>query len=513
MTGRPPSGRSERSTRRRQLALAVTGVLVLSAPALTWPLMPDEAGFLLVARHWDPGPGTLYGPLWVDRPPVLIGTYRVADALLGSYGVRLVSALLAVAAVLAAHRLGTALGGARAAAWSTAVAVILLGWTTLATWAGKSESLGVPLVLVACWLAVESTRRTERWSGLATALAAGVAATLAVGMKQNLVGGVVFIAVLMTARLVRGVSPRRPAALLLGATVVGGALPLVIVLLWGARVGVSPQLLWDVLLGFRADAYAVISETESQANTARALRLVGLAVVTGIVPLLGWFVLRLVPALRRHPEVGLALLAVIAVDTAGVVLGGSYWDSYLQVFTPAAVLVVALLSTMPGSTGAVPRLVTVGMVVPLTVSLVTGATPSATQGTATGTTVGRAVQAAAAPDDTIVVMHGAPNVVHASGLSTPYRHLWSLPRRTLDPDLDELHAVLTGPDAPTWIVVVHAVSSWGLDEDGRVRRTIGSRYERHGTVCGIDVWVLRAEDRPPLPPSDCERPPSPRGDR
>lgn len=472
-----------------------------------WPLMPDEAGFLLVARHWDPGPGTLYGPLWVDRPPVLIGTYLAADALLGSYGARVVSVLLAVAAVLAAHRLGTLLGGARAAGWSAAVAVMLLGWTSLATWAGKSESLGVPLVLLSCWLAVESTRRVGRWPALATALAAGVTATLAVGMKQNLVAGVVFIAVLMTARLLRGATPRGPAALLLGATVVGGALPLVVVLLWGAHVGVSPQLLWDVLLGFRADAYAVISETESQANTARALRLVGLAVVTGIVPLLGWFVLRLVPVLRRHPEVGLALLAVMAVDTAGVVLGGSYWDSYLQVLTPAAVLVVALLSTMPGPTGTVPRVVTVAMVVPLVVSLVASATPSATQGTATGTTVGRAVQEAAEPDDTIVVMHGAPNVVHASGLTTPYRHLWSLPRRTLDPDLDELQAVLAGPDAPTWIVVVHAVSSWGLDEDGQVRRTVGSRYERHGTVCGIDVWRLRTTQRPPLPVSDCGSPP------
>lgn len=507
MTGRWPPGLSPRNARRRGPALAVAGILVLSVPALTWPLMPDEAGFLLVARQWDPGPGTLYGPLWVDRPPVLIGTYLVADALLGSYGVRVVSALLAVAAVLAAHRLGTLLGGPRAAGWSSTVAVLLLGWTTLATWAGKSESLGVPLVLLACWLAVESTRRTGRWSGLAVAFAAGVSATLAIGMKQNLVGGVVFIAVLMTARVLRRAERRGPAALLLGATVLGGALPLLVVLLWGARVGVSPQLLWDVLLGFRADAYAVISATESHANTVRAVRLLGLAVVTGIVPLLGWFAVRLVPVLRRHPDVGLALLAVVVVDTAGVVLGGSYWDSYLQVFTPAAVLVVAMVSTMPGPTGTVPRIVTVGMVVPSIVSLVVGVTPSATQGTATGTTVGRAVQAAAGPDDTIVVMHGAPNVVLASGLTTPYRHLWSLPRRTLDPDLAELHSVLTGPEAPTWIVVVHAVSSWGLDEDGRIRRAVGSRYERHGTICGVDVWLLRTADRPPLPASVCESPP------
>lgn len=120
--------------------------VVLSAPALLWPLMPDEAGFLLVSRAWEPGPGTLYGPLWVDRPPLLIATYVGADAVLGTYGVRAV--VLTVGAVLAAHRLGTLLGGPLAARCAGVVAVILTGWPSLATWAGKSESLGVPLVIV-----------------------------------------------------------------------------------------------------------------------------------------------------------------------------------------------------------------------------------------------------------------------------------------------------------------------------------------------------------------------------
>lgn len=491
------------------MALAVPVVLaVLAAPALVWPLMPDEAGFLLVSRHWDPGPGSLYGPLWVDRPPGLLAAYALADSVLGSHGIRVLSFLLAAAAALAAHRIGFLLAGTSAAAWSAAVAVMLLGWPTLATWAGKSESLGVPLVLLSCWLALESTRRPTLRRATPAAFAGGLAAVLAVGMKQNLVGGVVFVALLLLATSIRESGRRRRSLVLIGAAVAGGTLPLVALLLWGARVEVPPQLWWDVLFGFRAEAYAVISETASRANVVRALRLAGLAVVTGIVPLLAWLAVRLVPALRRHPEVTLATLGVVVVDTAGVVLGGSYWNAYLQVLTPAAVLVVALLAPLPGWTGRVPRLVTVAMVPALAVSFAVGLAPSATQGTSTGTMAGRALHDVAGPDDTVVVMHGGPHVVQASGLSTPYRHLWSLPRRTLDPDLEELHDVLVGAQAPTWVVRMHAVRSWGLDADGRLREAVASRYEHHGTVCGIDVWRLRTADRRDFPDIDCDRAPS-----
>lgn len=75
---------------------------------------------------------------------------------------------------------------------------------------------------------------------------AGVSATLAVGMKQNLVSAVVFVAVLVTARVaVSGGrddehgARRRRALLTLVAAVTGGVVPLLVLLGWGASVGVT----------------------------------------------------------------------------------------------------------------------------------------------------------------------------------------------------------------------------------------------------------------------------------
>ena len=65
---------------------------------------------------------------------------------------------------------------------------------------------------------------------------------------------------------------------------------------------------------------------------------------------------------------------------------------------------------------------------------------------------GEAVGEVAHPDDTILVLYGAPEVVRASGLDSPYPYLWSLPIRTLDPELAQMLATMRGPDAPVWIV-------------------------------------------------------------
>ena len=51
---------------------AVAALLLLYVPALLVPLLPDEAGYWLVARAWDPQPDNMFGFYWADRTPVLI---------------------------------------------------------------------------------------------------------------------------------------------------------------------------------------------------------------------------------------------------------------------------------------------------------------------------------------------------------------------------------------------------------------------------------------------------------
>src|SRR5918995_6697985 len=45
-------------------------------PFLRSVLMPDEAGYLIIAQQWGPG-RSLYGDYWVDRPPLIIWMYTL----------------------------------------------------------------------------------------------------------------------------------------------------------------------------------------------------------------------------------------------------------------------------------------------------------------------------------------------------------------------------------------------------------------------------------------------------
>ena len=79
---------------------------------LRLPLRADEAGFLLVARSWDPQPDSLYGHFFVDRPPLLIGMVKGVDWLGPPELLRVVGALWFGALVLVAARVGLEIGGA-----------------------------------------------------------------------------------------------------------------------------------------------------------------------------------------------------------------------------------------------------------------------------------------------------------------------------------------------------------------------------------------------------------------
>ena len=61
--------------------------------------------------------------------------------------------------------------------------------------------------------------------------------------------------------------------------------------------------------------------------------------------------------------------------------------------------------------------------------------------------------------------------------------------RTLDPDLDELRSVLSGPRAPTWVVAVLPLDSWHIDSDRRLRDLLMQRYRLITPRCGPLVWV------------------------
>ena len=73
---------------RWTVTVAAAAAFLLRLPGLTRPVRADEAGFVLVARTWDPMPDSVYGAYFVDRPPLLIALFKVSDAIGGPLFIR-----------------------------------------------------------------------------------------------------------------------------------------------------------------------------------------------------------------------------------------------------------------------------------------------------------------------------------------------------------------------------------------------------------------------------------------
>ena len=134
-------------------ALAIAAV-VARLPGLTRPLSNDEGGFLMVAAQWAPG-SSLYGNYWVDRPPLIVGLYQLADLLGGGpVGLRLLGAAwVGMAVVLAAvlGRVAGRLGDPRtprlSPVWPAATAAVFLVSPMFGASEVDGELLAVPFVL------------------------------------------------------------------------------------------------------------------------------------------------------------------------------------------------------------------------------------------------------------------------------------------------------------------------------------------------------------------------------
>ena len=486
-------------------------------PSALWPLRPDEAGFLLVARAWAPTPDSVYGPYFVDRAPEIIGLMRLTDWLGGAYFHRVVGTLgcglLVLAVAAAAKEVVRAAGSEdpdlmrRVSTWTAACAAAFVVSPQIDAAAVKGEVLGIPLIAGACWLVLRAVR-LDSWR---CALIGGFLAALAVGMKQNLVGGLAFGAVVLVgSALARRISWAATARLS-AAAAVGVAIPVLGTALWALWAGVRLDALWYAVVGFRGDANDVIAAQQSGGAAADRFIMLGWVFLgTGMALLAAWFVLRLPRLWRRLPVVTVAVVAMLALDTLGVVLGGSFWRPYLFVLIPDLALAGACLLTLSlEHERRTPRRVQalVGVIVASSViSLGSWLTDWWIGDPPREYVTGRAIGAASRVGDTLVVYGGRADLQWASGLRSTYPYLWSLPMRTLDPGLADLGALLTGPYAPTWVVEAVRLDAWSEFGTEPIERSLLSNYELVQTACDeYRVYHLNTVD-PVRLDLDCETP-------
>ncbi|KRF18934.1 hypothetical protein ASG90_03335 [Nocardioides sp. Soil797] len=494
---------------RRLVGLTAVLAMLLRFPGMMWPIRPDEAGFTLVARAWHPEPDSLYGTYWVDRPPPLIALIKLSDMIGGALFIRVVAAVGCALLVVAAARTAYLIAGDRAARWTAVATAAVTTNTMIDSVAAKGEILGIPVVVTSFWLALEALRVLEVSPRKAMLFAAGSGflGMLAIGLKQNMATGLAFGGfVLLVSALGKEIS-WGAFWKLAGAALLGAAIPLGATIGWCLAAGVHLETLWYAVYGFRSHALDVIANDEAGAPLGRARQLAIIFVATGMALIIAWFLVNIRHAWRTHRAVTVAAVAVLVVDGAGVVLGGSYWRPYLLGLVPTVVLCAALVAGAPGVRGRIMQLLAGFAVLSCLVSTIgwvasnlTGAEPP------TEIYTGQAIKDVAEPGDTIVVYGGRADIVFASGLSSPYEHLWSLPMRGNDPDLSDLVGLLRSDEAPTWFVGQVDFTSWNGVGQPKLEAALADRYELHGMGCGEHpIWVLKSVDRA-VPTPDCDRP-------
>ena len=206
----------------------------------------------------------------------------------------------------------------------------------------KGELLALPFLMGSLWLALLAVR-DRSWT---LALGGGLLAGLALGFKQNLVGGIVFTAVLFVGSLARRPDlAARDLVRLAWRPTAGFARP-------GARHGPvgrrrrasSCATSGTPSTGSASTPPGVLAAGGAESETVRAGLLVVSALGAGMLLVIGGFVVHIRGEWEDDAPLTAAVAALLLVDVAGLVLGGSFWRDYLFPLLPGTALCAALLA-------------------------------------------------------------------------------------------------------------------------------------------------------------------------
>lgn len=487
------------------VALCVLFTVALRLPFVTWPLMPDEAGMLIIAQHWSEGP-FLYGDYFVGRGIALMLIYSLAHALGGDIALRLIACVIAACMVIAAGWLGHHLQGRAGAGWAALVAASYCSTYAFSANVMNGRMVAAALVVVSCACTLVAVRHPDPWSRASAALAtwAGVAATTALLVIQSYAGGMVFAGTLLLVSWRLRALPGTAALRIAGAGAVGMLLPVLAVGVGVLLSWPTAAQVWFQMFGYRLDAVAVIGE-DLDRPMERLAELIVIAAITGVALIVLCFVVGYRQLRRQRPSVALwaAILAMIGFAGVGMVLGGAWYPDYLLQLVPALVLATALTAPRRSWSGFGMRAGAGLAAIAAAVAVYLGLERPELGTPTNEADVGQWIAAGSEPGDTATVLWGKANVLHEAGMASPYPYLWSLLTRTLDPDLDLLVSTLRGPEAPTWVVAWYEFDSWQLDRSGDLARVVDDRYKYVGNPCGVEVYLLRSESRALRSPEAC----------
>lgn len=497
---RSPATRRHRSAARLRrhwrLLVALLVVLVGRIALYDWAVSPDESGFFLVADDLlEHGGEGIYGHYFVDRPPVLIWIFSLGAALGDVHTMRWLVAAFLAAFVVLGYLTVRHLGGS--AGWAAAVAAAFAITPEVGAQVANGEAFAIPFVM-ACILCTVFAEQARGRTALAWSATAGFVGLLAMGVKQNFADGLVFAFVLLVASGLRGDRQWGDVVRRLGAGMAGILAGVGVIAAYAATTGAGVSGMWLAAVTFRGDATEIIRSGDRTAIVERQEAIIESAWVAGIIPLVAVLLVIALASRFRGSALSWAVAATITVEVMGIVIGGNFWSHYLMGMAPGLVLAAGLWGRRWLVAAASAYLVVSALVV-----MPVKAIELADKGTPVLEQVGTFVADSAEPGDTATTLFGRSDAQRATGLRSPYRHLWSLPIRVLDPDLEELTALVESDRAPTFVIQVFPLDSWGLDPDGRFAAAFEERYQLVHDGCHANVYLRRdverdlADDRPP----------------
>jgi hypothetical protein len=491
-----------RSSGARTVVLgAVLLVVLMRLPMLGVLAYPDEAGVLLVAREWHGGGPELYGDLWLDRPPLLVLLWWLADHAGGVLAARLIGLAAAVALTLLAAWVGGLVGDRRGTTWAALITAALTSTPLLGQWEANAELFGGPFLLLSAGAAIKALSSPAAGPAARWAFLSGLSGVCAVLVKQNLVDGVVFaLALGVLSWRSRASAPRRLAAVLT-AWLAGAAAPVMATVLWVSLAGPGVSTLVSTLFGFRVEAAEVVAAEDTGAPLVRFALLLGVAVATGIAIIVAVYLWHARSQIARARPLVSATTAMLLVGLVGVVAGASYWSHYLIVLIPVVALMTGQLAGDEAFEPGRPRL-PVLVVLTAVIAMVGAVTPLRDWRVGEERVVAW-LQQASRPSDTALVTYGHSDLIEAPGLRpADYPYLWSLPIRTLDPELTGMVATLRSERRPTWLIEWHSFNSWGLDDRGILEEVVEEEYRPAEVLCGVEVYLREdvQRDLPAAPP-------------
>src|SRR4051812_1801214 len=149
--------------------LVAAVAVALRLPTLDAPPAPDEAGFLMVGGQWHASGRSLYGGDWVDRPPLLIALFGLAQILGGTVALRLFGCLAALGVVVLAALLGRTVAGRGrenlTAVWAALAGLAFVTTPLLGAPEVDGELLAAPMVLAGILAFLVARSGSGPWQG------------------------------------------------------------------------------------------------------------------------------------------------------------------------------------------------------------------------------------------------------------------------------------------------------------------------------------------------------------